>query len=149
MLYQLSYASPAQTGQIYRSGNEIASKFPNYQKNHCQHATYLSPISSCNALLYSGLRKFGIIQLHVLAYFADGHRVRRVPVGLAAGEWHLDSIDFAIILEVLAILRGAVGPVMLANSSNQQSGLGVEIHFRWLAAFWHRRFQNVGIAVAD
>jgi hypothetical protein len=42
MLYQLSYASPAQTGQIYRSGNQIASKFPNRLQNHCQHATYVA-----------------------------------------------------------------------------------------------------------
>jgi hypothetical protein len=36
MLYQLSYASPAQTERIYRSGHEIASRFPEPQQTPCQ-----------------------------------------------------------------------------------------------------------------
>ena len=36
MLYQLSYASPAETDKIYRSGHQIASGFLDPQQNPCQ-----------------------------------------------------------------------------------------------------------------
>ena len=43
MLYQLSYASVAQTEQNYHTGNQIASKFLFRQQTHCQLSIYRSP----------------------------------------------------------------------------------------------------------
>src|ERR1700728_3239016 len=129
MLYQLSYASPAQTDRIYRSGHEIASRFPEPQQNPCQQATYVAPIRASDALLGSRLRKFRVAQLHVVMHLAERQRVRRITIGLTPNEWNLHAVDVAIIVEVFLQLRHTVGVVILADHTQQQSAVRVEIHF--------------------
>jgi hypothetical protein len=71
MLYQLSYASPAQTEQKYHRGNRIASEYLAPLQNTCQHGTYSPPPCLPGTLLRPGLRKLRTLDRHVMLYFRE------------------------------------------------------------------------------
>jgi hypothetical protein len=71
MLYQLSYASPAQTLRKYHTGNEIASGFLKGQQNPCHTSTYSLFPCAPDVLLCSRLRELRVVQAHIVVDF--GH----------------------------------------------------------------------------
>src|ERR1700752_2269218 len=111
MLYQLSYASPAQTEQKYHRGNRIASNYLRPAKplpvKHLFPLTYL--------FVTSVRRRFcecGILDRFVVPYFSELNRKRRARTFLMHRVRELDSVNLAEIAEIFREGGRAVHCVM-------------------------------------
>src|SRR6516165_9899637 len=100
MLYQLSYASPAQTSKNYHTGNEIARGLKS-PPEAAPHTDARSDRASNFGLLRGWLRKISVIQLRVMMIPRHGNYYQRALIRLADCVRQLDSIDLPIILVVL------------------------------------------------
>src|ERR1700722_7415270 len=120
MLYQLSYASPAQTEQNYHRGNSIASSKLAVQQNLCQYTTYFCGIPNAHVLLCSGLRELPVLERNVVLDLAQRNGQRRPSRSLTQRKRQLHSIHVAKILEILNEFRCAVRAVMLAHNADRQ-----------------------------
>src|SRR6202030_364968 len=99
MLYQLSYASPAQTQQKYHRGNRIAS---NYRAPaNSLPALHLFPLPYLFVnLARRGLREYHIVDRFVVPHFGELNCECRARALLMNGKRQFDPVDLTKITEI-------------------------------------------------
>jgi hypothetical protein len=83
-----------------------------------------------------------------MPHFRELNCKNRLRARLKDGKWQLDSIHFAIILQIFGKRGHAFGHVVLSDDSQHQSGPDVKVHFVDVALFGSP-FNCVRVAIVD